>query len=180
MEVESLEHGFPPNVIPLRPGINPSTERLIEQDQVIYNLSPREIKVLDLASHGHASRQIALDLGISYNTVKEYRAITLLKWSLNSMIQAVDYGFETDVLQPDPSDKRIISPDIDKIIETEHEEFLLVVEGVTAVQSAKWHGMSESGVVKRRNRFKEKIGAWTWPHAVRLARENGISTKPDL
>lgn len=177
MEVESLQTAFPPNVIPLRPGIDLSTERLIEPDQIIYNLSPRETEVLDLVSHGHSSRQIASDLSISYFTVKEYRAVTLLKWSLNSMVQAVDYGLETDVLQLDPADERIVSPDIYKIQDTEHEEFLLVIEGITAAQSAKWHSMSEPGVVKRRNRFKEKIGASTWPHAVRLAREAGIATR---
>ena len=64
-----------------------------EDTQSIYSpLSPRELQVLELVAAGRTNKEIALDLDISNQTVKNHVSSILRKLAVNDRTQAVVYA----------------------------------------------------------------------------------------
>ncbi|KPV48715.1 LuxR family transcriptional regulator, partial [Kouleothrix aurantiaca] len=64
-----------------------------EETQSIYSpLSPRELQVLDLVAAGRTNKEIALQLDISNQTVKNHVSSILRKLAVNDRTQAVVYA----------------------------------------------------------------------------------------
>lgn len=64
-----------------------------EETQSIYSpLSPRELQVLDLIAAGRTNKEIALQLDISNQTVKNHVSSILRKLAVNDRTQAVVYA----------------------------------------------------------------------------------------
>lgn len=64
-----------------------------EETQSVYSpLSPRELQVLDLVAAGRSNKEIALQLDISNQTVKNHVSSILRKLAVNDRTQAVVYA----------------------------------------------------------------------------------------
>lgn len=57
-------------------------------------LTPREKEILELSMGGAGCRQIALQLGISMNTVKKHRAHILAKSGVSNIVELADFTVE--------------------------------------------------------------------------------------
>lgn len=68
----------------------PNDERDVES--LFIPLSNREIEVLDLIAHGNSNKEIARNLGISDQTVKNHITSILRKLAVNDRTQAVVYA----------------------------------------------------------------------------------------
>ncbi|MFC1965835.1 response regulator transcription factor [Chloroflexota bacterium] len=60
-----------------------------EAATLVEQLTPRELQVLTYAARGYANKRIALELGISENTVKNFFAKVLVKLNANDRTEAV-------------------------------------------------------------------------------------------
>ncbi len=61
-------------------------------------LSPRQVEILRYRSNGYLNKQIASELGICEDTVKEHISIALQKLNYKSVIQAVAQLVRDDVI----------------------------------------------------------------------------------
>lgn len=52
-------------------------------------VTPREREVMLLLAHGFSSRQIAVEMGISFHTVESFRKKLLLKFKVRTTIEMV-------------------------------------------------------------------------------------------
>ncbi len=57
--------------------------------EIDYHLTPRELDILKLASNGMSHKQIALELGIARQTIKNHATKLFLKLRANNMVHAV-------------------------------------------------------------------------------------------
>jgi len=64
-------------------------------------LTPREIEVLTLVTRGRTNREIALDLSISYKTVKTHVSNILSKLHMMDRTQAATYAVRQGLVPPD-------------------------------------------------------------------------------
>ncbi len=64
-----------------------------------FRLTRRELEVLRLIARGRTNRQVAAELGISENTVKNHLRSVLAKLSLNRRSQAVRYARELGLIE---------------------------------------------------------------------------------
>jgi len=67
--------------------------------KVFAPLSPREVEILDRIAQGRTNRQLADDLGISEQTVKNHVSSILRKLSVNDRTQAVVYALREGLIQ---------------------------------------------------------------------------------
>jgi DNA-binding NarL/FixJ family response regulator len=61
-------------------------------------LTPREIQILNFAAQGFSNKQIALELGISVNTVKDFISKILTKLDANDRTEAVVIAIKNGML----------------------------------------------------------------------------------
>ena len=61
-------------------------------DELFVPLSPREMEILQLISRGYSNKEIAHELGISRQTVKNHMTSILRKLSVNDRTQAALYA----------------------------------------------------------------------------------------
>ena len=64
-------------------------ELLAYRQPDLLRLTRREIQVLDLVAHGHTNRDIALRLGLSTNTVRNYLQAVFVKLEVENRTEAV-------------------------------------------------------------------------------------------
>ncbi|MBA3309725.1 MAG: response regulator transcription factor [Nocardioidaceae bacterium] len=69
-------------------------------DSLTPRLTDRELEVLNLVARGHNNREIAKDLFISENTVKNHVRNMLEKLQLHSRVEAVMYAVREKLLDP--------------------------------------------------------------------------------
>jgi DNA-binding NarL/FixJ family response regulator len=70
-----------------------------EQDTALMEqLTSREVQILDCAAQGFSNKQIALELGISINTVKDFISKILAKLDANDRTEAVVIAIKNGVL----------------------------------------------------------------------------------
>jgi len=70
-----------------------------DHQKVFAPLSPREVEILDRIAQGRTNRQLADDLGISEQTVKNHVSSVLRKLSVNDRTQAVVYALREGLIQ---------------------------------------------------------------------------------
>lgn len=63
-------------------------------DGVFSPLTPREIEILDRVAQGNSNKEIAFNLGISDQTVKNHITSILRKLAVNDRTQAVIYALK--------------------------------------------------------------------------------------
>lgn len=66
--------------------------QLTEVDELIEELTDREIEVLEALAQGHPNKQIALDLSISEHTVKFHSSAIYAKLGVSNRTEAVRHG----------------------------------------------------------------------------------------
>jgi DNA-binding NarL/FixJ family response regulator len=66
-------------------------------------LSPREIQILEVVTGGSTNKQVAYDLGISEQTVKNHMSSILRKLSVNDRTQAVVYAIREGWIEMTPA-----------------------------------------------------------------------------
>jgi DNA-binding NarL/FixJ family response regulator len=69
-------------------------------------LSPREIQILEVVTGGSTNKQVAYDLGISEQTVKNHMSSILRKLSVNDRTQAVVYAIREGWIEMTPALER--------------------------------------------------------------------------
>jgi DNA-binding NarL/FixJ family response regulator len=69
-----------------------TTVYVVKEHQQLDALSPREMEVLERIAEGQSNRQIAQDLAISYQTVKNHVSSILAKMGVQDRMQAVLYA----------------------------------------------------------------------------------------
>lgn len=67
----------------------------IVQDSPVAPLSPREMEILKLVTQGLSNKQIAFELGISHQTVKNHMTAILRKLSVDDRTQAAVYALRS-------------------------------------------------------------------------------------
>jgi DNA-binding NarL/FixJ family response regulator len=76
-----------------------STPRTNTSDEVLTELTPREVQVLQLLAEGLANRDIAERLGISEHTIKFHIASILGKLQASSRTEAVTRGLRSGLIE---------------------------------------------------------------------------------
>ena len=71
-------------------------------DELVEQLTPREIEVLTLIAAGHSNRAIAETLVITVRTVKKHTSNIYGKLNVNSRTQAAAYARQIGLLPTDP------------------------------------------------------------------------------
>jgi DNA-binding CsgD family transcriptional regulator len=66
-------------------------------------LTPKEKSVLDFIGKGFSTRQIALELNISYNTVQTHRRSLLKKFDANNSAQLIRMSLTPDLNGNEPN-----------------------------------------------------------------------------
>ncbi|HSX45058.1 MAG TPA: LuxR C-terminal-related transcriptional regulator [Candidatus Saccharimonadales bacterium] len=149
-----------------------------ELSELSFNLrrpfSPREAEALDNISRGFSNTQTAMNMGVSYGTVKNYNGIILFKTQAATMPQAVDRGFEVEALMPDVIEEGVEQPELTDV---EHAEIILIAGGLTIIRSAHQQGLNMGTINKRRARIREKFDATNTSQVIRKAWEFGIPTR---
>ena len=85
---------------PYREELDDNVCRLTTQMPVIRSLSPREMKILELAAQGTTNKRIAGILGISEQTVKNHISSILRKLEAENRTQAVVLALEQHLIEP--------------------------------------------------------------------------------
>lgn len=62
-------------------------------------LTSREVKMLQMIADGHTGRQIAIELGISYQHLKNSRSVLYAKLDAVSAPHAVAIGFRKGIIE---------------------------------------------------------------------------------
>ena len=71
----------------------------MKQTSTYYSVSPREYQVLNLLSNGYSSKDIALHLYVSPNTIKDHRKALLRKLNARNVAQMIRKAFELELLK---------------------------------------------------------------------------------
>lgn len=71
---------------------------MIEADRINLKLTPREIKALEMASHGWGNKDIALAFGIGRETVADIMSRIFLKMRVSSRVEAVCVAIRSGVI----------------------------------------------------------------------------------
>ena len=66
------------------------------------DLTPRELEVLELFAEGHSTREIALMLWVSEETVKSHVKKVLDRLGARTRAHAVALAFRAGILKPEP------------------------------------------------------------------------------
>lgn len=74
--------------------VGPSSNRHYAAVQMVKTLSTRQREVLQQIAHGHRSKQISFDLGLSEKTVKMHRALILEKIGTHNIADAIRLAVE--------------------------------------------------------------------------------------
>lgn len=80
--------------------VSGEVRRLLEHDDSVPRLTPREIEVLQLLRKGMSNPDIGRILGITPRTAKAHVAAILVKLAAQDRAEAVARGFERGVLRP--------------------------------------------------------------------------------
>lgn len=142
-------------------------------DFTCYTYSPFEESVLTKASYGFTICETAIVLSATAYNVKHARENIIKKSRAPNMVAAVDTEFESARLRPDIDTAR---PSVN-LGQTEHYDLILAARGLTCAQAGQERNVSTGTIKSSRRAIKDILGALNMPHAIRLAREAGISTR---
>lgn len=134
-------------------------------------LTPRESRVLDLASHGWATVQIARDLGVSPRTVTDCLTGLFAKAAVPNRAGLVGAGFRLGLLAPVPWRGR---PPLDPSVRWLAPLLPLIAAGFADVELAEHFGCGASAVRSRVYRLHRLLAALGRAHAVRLGVEAAL------
>jgi DNA-binding NarL/FixJ family response regulator len=65
---------------------------VVETEDSFVPLSPREMEILEHVTHGRSNKEIAYELGISHQTVKNHMTAILRKLNVDDRTQAAVYA----------------------------------------------------------------------------------------
>lgn len=158
---------------PVRPGTRPSRSKAAAPTRPRRSrglLTPLELRVLDAASHGETSGQIAARLYVARNTVDSHLKHAFRKLGVHDRASAVAEGFRLGLLTPRPLRPGVVVPELPAHLA---EVLPLLAEGCTKAQMTGRLGLKPGGVDHRLRRLYGFLGVRSRDHAVRIAVEAG-------
>lgn len=133
-------------------------------------LTPLELRVLESASFGETSGQIAARLYVARNTVDSHLKHAFRKLGVHDRASAVAEGFRLGLLTPRPLRPGVVVPELPAHLA---EVLPLLAEGCTKAQMAGRLGLKPGGVDHRLRRLYGFLGVRSRDHAVWIAIEVG-------
>lgn len=163
---------------PLRPVARPTRTKPAAPIRPRRNrgpLTPLELRVLDAASHGETSGQIAARLYVVRNTVDSHLKHAFRKLGVHDRASAVAEGFRLGLPAPRPLRPGVVVPELPAHLA---EVVPLLVEGCTKAEMAVRLGLKPGGADHRLRRLYRFLGVGSREHAVRIAVEAGYLSLP--
>lgn len=158
---------------PLRPVARPTRTKLAAPIRPRRNrgpLTPLELRVLESASFGETSGQIAARLYVVRNTVDSHLKHAFRKLGVHDRASAVAEGFRLGLLTPRPLRPGVVVPELPAHLA---EVLPLLAEGCTKAEMTGRLGLKPGGVDHRLRRLYRFLGVRSRDHAVRIAIEAG-------
>lgn len=133
-------------------------------------LTPLELHILELVSHGATRARIARDLQITQDTVATHLRRMFKKLDARDRASMVAAGFRLELLRPRPLVPGTVVPALPPRLA---EVLPLVAAGLTNGAIGQRVGISPAGVNERLKSLYRLLGVGCREHAVRIAVEAG-------